>query len=296
MTTATHSADLRVPTPRLRNANCAEHLPGQGSERGEGLRLATTDLPRPDARVPTFSVSWAVRQDEIAEAQRLRYRIFAGELGAKLNPPADAPPQHDVDEFDAFCNHLLVRAHTGSQIGKVVATCRLMTPEGAEGAGGLYTAGEFDLHPISSLLPRVIEMGRVCIEPEWRNGLLVMAMWRAIGERMAVQNLQTMIGCASVGLSDGGELAAQLWRRLKSTHMVPATQQVRPRSALVLSSIGANAIGEMPTLMKGYLRCGGKLLGPPAIDPAFNTADFPMIVNLGDLPNRYTKRVFSAAR
>lgn len=249
---------------------------------------------RSSAGAPSFSVHWASTPEQVAEAQRLRFRVFVDELGARLKMTSDVPPAHDIDAFDPFCDHLLVSAQGSPQHGSVVATCRVLTPAGARRAGGLYTSSEFDLDPLRDLLPRTIEMGRVCIDPAWRNGLVVMAMWRAVGERMAAQDLETMLGCCSVTLSDGGGLAGQLWHRLKSTHLVQSARRVRAREAFPLGSeVGGRQAG-VPTLMKGYLRCGGRLLGPPALDRAFNTADFPMIMHLGDLPVRYSKRVFAA--
>jgi putative hemolysin len=257
--------------------------------------LPTLEISAPRAAPePSFHVQWADAPAQIAEAQRLRYRVFAGELGAQLPLAPNAPPAHDIDSFDAFCDHLLVRAH--SPEGKVIATCRVLTPAGACRAGGLYTDGEFDLDTLRDLLPLTIEMGRVCIEPAWRNGLVVMAMWRAVGERMAACNLVTMIGCSSVSLSDGGALAGRLWRHLEATHLVPSARRVRPRAAFAVSTGDANEQAPaIPTLMKGYLRCGGRVLGPPAIDRAFNTVDFPMIMQLTDLPVRYTRRIFATA-
>lgn len=41
--------------------------------------------------------------------------------------------------------------------------------------------------------------------------------------------------------------------------------------------------------MKGYLRLGAKVLGPPAWDPAFHSADFPMMLRLPDIPARYRR-------
>jgi putative hemolysin len=46
---------------------------------------------------------------------------------------------------------------------------------------------------------------------------------------------------------------------------------------------------EPPALIKGYLRMGAKVLGPPAWDPCFNAADLPLMMRLGDLPARYRK-------
>jgi putative hemolysin len=46
---------------------------------------------------------------------------------------------------------------------------------------------------------------------------------------------------------------------------------------------------EPPALIKGYLRLGAKVMGPPAWDPDFNAADLPMIMRISDLPSRYRK-------
>ena len=48
-------------------------------------------------------------------------------------------------------------------------------------------------------------------------------------------------------------------------------------------------IAALPPLIKGYLRCGAKILGAPAWDPDFNTADLPMLMRIADLPARYRR-------
>ena len=45
----------------------------------------------------------------------------------------------------------------------------------------------------------------------------------------------------------------------------------------------------LPPLIKGYLRCGACILGPPALDLAFNTADLPMMLKVDDLAPRYRR-------
>ncbi len=49
--------------------------------------------------------SFARDPSEVAEAQRLRYKVFAEEMGAKIH----GKEGYDQDGFDAFCDHLLVR-------------------------------------------------------------------------------------------------------------------------------------------------------------------------------------------
>lgn len=284
-----------TPSPALRRPH-RSRVPGAHAE----APIATAARPGVwgtgpaiDTPAHAFRIDWARSPGEISEAQRLRYRVFVGEMGAQLQLPADAPVAHDIDSFDSCCDHLLVRASGGLQHGEVVATCRVLSPHGAHRAGGLYTEHEFDLSPLSDLLPHSLEMGRVCVDPAWRNGLVVMALWRELGKQMADQQLDTLIGCSSVSLRGGADTAERLWHHLKRTQLVPLGRQVRPWTALAMADDKGLPV-VVPALIKGYLRCGGKLLGPPAIDSAFNTADFPMLMHLGDLPSRYGKRIFGA--
>jgi putative hemolysin len=48
-------------------------------------------------------------------------------------------------------------------------------------------------------------------------------------------------------------------------------------------------------LIKGYLRLGARVLGAPAGDPDFNTADLPMLMRINDLPARYRKHFLGGA-
>jgi len=243
-------------------------------------------------------VSWAASESELREAQRLRYRVFVTEMGACLSPPAGTPAGLDADYFDAYCDHLLVRAvsHDETIDGRLVGTYRVLPPSAALRAGGFYADTEFDLAPLAGLRAQAVELGRACVDPEWRSGSVIMALWSALGRYMQAHKLETMIGSASIGLADGGLSAGRLWQHLRCNHLVELRLRVRPYTPLVY---GADTVGlaasvrisspvpVMPPLIKGYLRCGARLLGPPAFDAAFNTADLPMMMRLDDLPARH---------
>ena len=62
-----------------------------------------------------------------------------------------------------------------------------------------------------------------------------------------------------------------------------------PRLALPVDDLRRDLPVEAPALIKGYLRCGARILGQPAWDPDFNTADLPMMMRIADLPARYRK-------
>jgi putative hemolysin len=71
---------------------------------------------------------------------------------------------------------------------------------------------------------------------------------------------------------------------------------VRPRLPLPIEEMDHNLPIEPPALIKGYLRLGAKVLGAPAWDPDFNTADLPMMMRTADLPARYKKHFTAGAQ
>ncbi len=237
-----------------------------------------------------LDVSWAKTEAEVREAQQLRYSVFAEEMGARLALPNGAPAGHDIDTFDPFCEHLLVR-ETGQhgQAGPVVGTYRVLTPAAAKRAGGLYSETEFDLTRLRSLRANMVELGRSCIAPTHRSGGVIMLLWGALAEFMVSNKLDTMVGCASVSMCDGGHFAASLWKQLEKTHLAGIEWQVRPRLPLPVEELRNDLSVEAPPLIRGYLRCGARILGAPAWDPDFNTADLPMMMRLAELPARYRR-------
>jgi putative hemolysin len=240
-----------------------------------------------------ISVAWARHQDEVREAQRLRYAVFAGEMGARLAPTL---PGHDIDLFDDFCEHLLVRDDTK---GQVIGTYRALTPAQARRVGGLYSETEFDLTRLRSLRSRMVELGRSCVHADHRQGGVILALWGALAAFMARNQLDTMVGCASIPMLHNGvvsgDAAASVWRQLSTTHLAPIEERVRPRLPLPVHALDDTLDVEPPALIKGYLRLGAKVLGAPAWDPDFNTADLPMLMHLADMPARYRKHFLNAA-
>ena len=240
----------------------------------------------------TLSVEWARHQDQVREAQRLRYDVFALEMGARLK---EIIPGHDVDLFDDFCEHLLVRDEVS---GQVVGTYRVLTPAQAQRIGSTYSDLEFDLTRLRAYRVRMVELGRSCVHRDHRTGGVIMALWGALAEFMVRNKLDVMIGCASIPMLHqgvvSGQVAASIWHQLKQTHLADIEHRVTPRLALPVEQWDVNPAFEPPALIKGYLRLGAKVLGAPAWDPDFNTADLPMLMKIQDMPARYRKHFLGA--
>ena len=243
-------------------------------------------------QAPAISVSWARHQDEVRAAQRLRFDVFSGEMGARLTTPLAG---HDIDLFDNYCEHLLVR-DTASQ--QVIGTYRVLTPVQAQRVGSTYSDTEFDLTRLRGLRERMVELGRSCVHPDHRHGGVILALWTALAEFMERNQLDTLIGCASIPMLHNGmvcgDVAASIWHQLKVSHLAPIEHQVRPRLPLPVERLDSTLSVEPPALIKGYLRLGAKVLGAPAWDPDFNSADLPMMMRLADMPLRYRKHFLGA--
>ncbi|MBP7568110.1 MAG: GNAT family N-acetyltransferase [Burkholderiaceae bacterium] len=261
--------------------------------RGSLHRRDAQPGPAHAAQPGGISVAWARHQDEVREAQRLRFDVFAGEMGARLSTPIQG---HDIDLFDDFCEHLLVR---DAASGQVVGTYRVLTPAQARRVGSTYSDTEFDLTRLRSLRERMVELGRSCVHAEHRQGGVILALWGALAEFMVRNKLDTMIGCASIPMLNGdvvsGDVAASIWRQLSATHLAPIEYQVLPRLPLPVEQLDSHLQVEPPALIKGYLRLGARVLGAPAWDPDFNTADLPMLMRIADLPPRYRRHFLGAA-
>lgn len=241
----------------------------------------------PQAAPSGLSVSWARTQEEVREAQRLRFQVFCTEMGARLK---ETLPGHDIDLFDDFCEHLIIRDLLTQQ---VIGTYRVLTPTQAKRVGSTYADLEFDLTRLRPYRERKVELGRSCVHPSHRHGGVIMALWGALATFMVRNKLEVMIGCASIPMLHqgvvSGEVAASIWHQLKKTHLANIENQVTPRLPLPVDQWEVRTTFEPPALIKGYLRLGAKVLGAPAWDPDFNTADLPMLMKIHEMPARYQK-------
>jgi len=240
----------------------------------------------------------------VAAAQRLRHAVFAGEQGAR--PAADdaaalaaAAEGRDADAFDEHCDHLVVREDA---TGEIVGTYRVLTPAGARAAGGLYADTEFDLGAIEGMRGQIVEVGRSCVHPAHRRGVVLSLVWAGIGRYMVLTGHRWVVGCASVPLTGDGALPGGVWDLVASRHLAPAARRVRPwREAPIgahdpeAPGAGRAARAALPPLLRGYLRLGAEIGGPPALDPDFGVADLFVLLDHAAIDPRWRRYLFGEA-
>ncbi|HJP78542.1 MAG TPA: GNAT family N-acyltransferase [Pseudonocardiaceae bacterium] len=230
-----------------------------------------------------YSLLVAHDEAEVRAAQRLRYHVFAEEMGANLHSPV---PGLDADDFDEFCDHLVVR-HDPS--GEIVGCYRMLPPERAREAGRIYSDGEFDLSALAGIRGALVETGRSCVHPDHRSGAVVGLVWAGIARYMLLSGHEWLAGCASVPLHDGGELAAGVWDTVSRKNYAPDEYRVTPRDPWPVDAAPRPAKATIPPLLRGYLRLGAWVCGEPALDEDFGVADFFVLLSMARVDQRYLR-------
>ncbi len=233
---------------------------------------------------------------ELELAQRLRFRIFCGELGAKANPDV-MREQRDFDRFDGACEHMLVIDRNKQGDSAIVGTYRLLTRSRMQKIGSFYSETEFDISALKARDEEIMELGRSCVDMEYRTRAVMQLLWRGIGAYVMAHDIKTMFGCASLyGVNVEGHARALSY--LYHYHLAPPEIRVR---ALADQYVDMNVIPkdkieakktvmELPPLVKGYLRLGGYVGDGAVVDHDYNTTDVGIIVRTEQITGKYAGR------
>lgn len=205
---------------------------------------------------PALVAELASTPTAVLASQRLRHQVFMQELGAR---PSGTDPGVDADIYDAFCHHLLV---WDTETGEVVASTRILMSEIAPLAGGFYSKGEFELGVLERLPGRIMEVGRTCVHPDYRNGWAINALWTGLARIMIERQVRHMIGCASIPFTPGDTSTYGLLADLQAKHRAPKAFSVRPLRPIPPSA-AITTPRAAPPLLKAYLRLGAWICGEP---------------------------------
>ena len=239
----------------------------------------------PAIKAGDFEVRLATTADEIHAAQRLRYRALYMERGGR--PDADKTASAaDADEWDARAHHVIVTSGTGD----IVGTLRLVTRDCLLPGQRFYTEGAFDLSGLRARYPRILELGRFCIESHRRQGGILLLIWRYAMGFIVDQRIDAMFGCVSfpgTNVEDHRKILSYLY----NNNLAPPS--LRPRAIVpnhvALAQFADAAAGfeqatrDLPTLLRGYLKLGAYISDTAIIDEVFNTTFVGLYVDAAEM-------------
>jgi putative hemolysin len=255
------------------------------------------------SRARDLAVRLARGDADIAAAQKLRWDVFYGDMGAVADERLSFPGL-DRDPYDAVCDHLLVEDRAGGE-PIVVGTYRLLRQSVATRHQGFYTAGEFDLGGFLASADadgELLELGRSCVAPAYRDAGTIQLLWRGIAQYLMTHGISRMFGCASFAGTDPQAHAAPL-SYLFHHHLAPAPLRVSApaghRVDMAMLPVGGydprQAMRLLPPLIKGYLRVGAMVGDGAVVDRQFNTVDVFMVMPVEAIAQRYMNRFGAAA-
>jgi len=227
-----------------------------------------------------------IAEDEYTKnlCYKLRYNVFAKELGAAIRVKDNSL---DKDRFDDYCQHLVVFDNTSNEI---IATTRLLDNKGALEAGSFYSETEFNLSNVINSEVRFIEVGRTCIHPAYRRGVVLAVLWRAIADIVTKEKIDYLIGCASIPLSNGDKYISSVMKHIHQHHYAPECLRAYPLIPLRINNdlpIADDVI--LPILLKAYLKQGALICGQPYWDAEFGVADIFVLLESSKVTHRYSK-------
>ena len=207
--------------------------------------------------------------------------------------------QSDSDEYDKFCDHLVVIDRSVSD-DFVVGTYRLLLKPRLLAKQRFYSESEFDIsNLIASNNATLLEAGRSCVHEHYRDGRIIRLLWRGLATYIINNRVDLIFGCASFPSSNYKLFIKQL-SYLYHYHKTPKSLSTEPVKKLRanFNIMNKNKIDiekefrNLPPLIKAYIRVGA-WIGPGAIvDSKFDTTDVLIVLNSKKILKKYAQLSF----
>ena len=293
---------------------------------------------------PPMSVCWVRQEEQLRDIQVFRaqvchlfafaHRAQLGQLGqlgqlrqhrdttpasfSSMPSPMDGfEPQGVVqDIFDEYCEHIMVKDGLS---GQILAACRLLTPAQAKRVGGLELEHDFDLTRIRAWRAKVLELGRVCIDPRLKisvqrrilrllqdqilgfvqsNQLLMVV---CMSQELVAQDIELHAGAGQALKRPSSVDTRAVWQHIRDEHLSPFEVHLRaryPLNALKEDSSSSNegvltehcgsasqraAQVTLSEPLRTYLRWGAKVMGQPCWSREHGAIHWALMMRTQDL-------------
>jgi len=235
-----------------------------------------------------YKARFAGSKADVIAAQRLRYSMFRQGEG------------RDADEFDPICEHVLVEE---VQSGTLVCCFRILPLADGSQISKSYSAKYYDLSALESYTGSMVEMGRFCVHPDYKDATILRTAWGAMTAYVDENSVDMLFGCSSFAGTDA-ERHMEAFSLLKERHLAPKRWLPRVKSPKVFQ-FGAKlaakkpdlkkAMRAMPPLLRTYLVMGGWVSDHAVVDADMNTLHVFTGVEVGRVPETRARLLRSHA-
>ncbi len=213
-------------------------------------------------------------EDDLRRAQELRFLTFIARGGAAQGGGRETG--RDEDGFDSRCTHVLIE---DQRSGTLVCCFRLLMLQSGGEIGRSYSAQHYNLAALEAFGGPMVEMGRFCIHPDWKDPDILRVAWGAMTGFVDAAGVEMLFGCSSFhgteaeayldafALLKDAHLAPRRWLpRVKAPNVFRFAQRLRQRSPDMRRAMQA-----MPPLLRTYLLMGGWVSDHAVVDREMNT-------------------------
>ena len=234
-----------------------------------------------------YIIKLAETEKEHKDLFRLRYF----DLLKYYNQDYYNETQEDKDEYDEYCDHLII---IDKQKKEVIGTYRLIKSEHLTVLKNFLTEKEFNIDPLKKY--NILEVGRAVVKEEYRSGIIIMLLWKAVITYAVENNIDFMIGTASFQGVDPN-LYADAFTYLEDKFLSPIDIrcEVNKESCFSLKQKDCynllEAKKQLPPLVKGYLNLGASIGNGVFVDIPFNSLDVLIVLKIKEINEKYLKRL-----
>ncbi len=224
-----------------------------------------------------YQARFAQTDADLIAAQRLRSSLFRKDDGV------------DTDGFDAICRHVLVEDCT---TGTLVCCFRFLPLKNGTEIARSYSAQYYDLSALEAYEGSMVEMGRFCVHPDYKDAAVLRVAWSAMTTYVDENKVDMLFGCSSFS---GTDTAAHVepFALLKEHHLAPKRWLPRVKAPRVFRFATAlkprkpnlkAAMRAMPPLLRTYLVMGGWVSDHAVVDKDLNTLHVFTGLEVGRVP------------
>ena len=238
----------------------------------------------PSAASGKYRTRHAETDGDVRACQRLRYVTFRAGRGLAADPDG-----LDADRFDPLCRHVMIEEVESSRL---VCCFRLLPLESGAEIDRSYSAQWYDLSKLSSFAGPLVEMGRFCIHPDYRDPRILRLAWNEMSRYVDENGIELLFGCSSFHGVDA-EAYLDTFALLREKHLAPDRWQPEVKAPQVFRFADLlrlrkpdlrEAMLRMPPLLRTYLVMGGWVSDHAVIDEDLQTLHVFTGVEVGRVP------------